>query len=174
MSRALILIGAPGAGKSSVLEKLATLLEIDGTPHGRIESEAVGLGFPLLPAETWLVMLDEVLILQRRAGRELMLIAATPESEDELLRIRAAAGAQAVVICLTAPAVVVAARVEKREPDSWPGKQWLVEHSRVLAETIPRFTGIDATVSTDRRSASDVAAQVHQLAREHIEANATR
>jgi chloramphenicol 3-O-phosphotransferase len=167
MSDAVLLIGSPGAGKSSVLEKLATLLEIDGTPHGWIESEAVGLGFPLLTAAAWMPMLEEVLTLQRRAGRELMLIAATPESEDELQRIRAAAGAHVIVVCLTAPAAVVAARVQEREPDSWPGKQWLVNHARELAETIPRFAGIDVAISTDRRTAADVAAEVRQVAIEH-------
>jgi len=167
MNRAVILIGAPGAGKSSVLETLATLLEIDRTPHGRIESEAVGLGFPSLPAEAWMPMVEEVLILQRRAGRELMLIAATPESEAELQQLRAAAGAHVVAICLTAPASVVATRVDEREPDSWPGKQWLIAHARELAETIPRFVGIDATVSTDRRAAIDVAAEVRQIAIQH-------
>ena len=167
MSDAVLLIGSPGAGKSSVLESLATLLEIDGTPHGRIESEVVGLGFPMLPPEAWIPMVEQVLILQRRAGCELMLIAATPESEDELQQLRALAGAHVIVICLTAPGAVAAARVQEREPDSWPDKQWLVEHARELAETIPRFTGIDVAISTDGRAAADVAAEVRQLAIEH-------
>jgi shikimate kinase len=163
MARAVILIGAPGAGKSSVLEKLGTLLQINRTEHGWIESEALSQGWPVLEEEPWLAMLEEVLALQRRAGRELMLITATPESEEELHRLRAAAGVQVVVICLTAPAAVTAARVEEREPDDWPDKQWLVEHSRELADTIPHFAGIDVTVSTDRRAAAVVAAEVLQL-----------
>ena len=167
MDQAVILIGAPGAGKSSVLEKLSTLLEINRIEHGWIESEALSQGWPVLPAAAWLTMVEEVLALQRRAGRELMLITATPESEEELQRLRAAARAQTIVICLTAPAAVTAARVEQREPDDWPDKQWLVEHARELAETIPRFTGIDVAISTDGRAATDVAAEVRQLAIEH-------
>jgi len=163
MDQAVILIGAPGAGKSSVLEKLSTLLEINRIEHGWIESEALSQGWPVLPAAAWLTMVEEVLALQRRAGRELMLITATPESEEELQRLRAAARAQTIVICLTAPAAVTAARVEQREPDDWPDKQWLVGHSRELAQTIPHFAGIDVTVSTDRRAAADVAAEVLQF-----------
>jgi putative protein kinase ArgK-like GTPase of G3E family len=35
---ALLLVGAPGAGKSSVLAALGTLLELDGVQHGAIET----------------------------------------------------------------------------------------------------------------------------------------
>jgi hypothetical protein len=39
---AMLLTGAPGAGKTSVLEKLATLLEIEGVEFGALESEQLG------------------------------------------------------------------------------------------------------------------------------------
>jgi hypothetical protein len=36
------LTGAPGAGKSSVLERLATLLEIEGVEFGALEQSSLG------------------------------------------------------------------------------------------------------------------------------------
>ena len=43
---ALVLIGAPGTGKSSVLEALMTLLEIDDVEYGAMESEQLSMGSP--------------------------------------------------------------------------------------------------------------------------------
>jgi predicted ATPase len=67
MTGAVILIGAPGSGKSSVLDALATRLEIDGVSHGAIESEQLAQGFPLLPGDSWTEQLAAVLTLQRDA-----------------------------------------------------------------------------------------------------------
>ena len=51
---ALILTGAPGTGKTSALEVLMTLLELEGAEYGAIESEQLALGSPLLPGEAWI------------------------------------------------------------------------------------------------------------------------
>jgi hypothetical protein len=55
------------------------------------------------------------------------------------------------VVCLTAPPDVAANRVSEREPNSWPGKPWLIEQARRLAEAIPSFDRIDRHVTTDGR-----------------------
>lgn len=47
MTLALILTGPPGAGKSSVLEALTTLLELDGVEYSALESEQLAWGSPL-------------------------------------------------------------------------------------------------------------------------------
>jgi predicted ATPase len=41
---AVVITGAPGSGKSSVLDALATRLEIEGVAHGVIESEQLAEG----------------------------------------------------------------------------------------------------------------------------------
>jgi predicted ATPase len=85
---AVLLTGAPGAGKTSVLEKLATLLEIEGVEFGALESEQLGWGSPWLSGELWLGQLRAVLDLQRQAGRRRFLIAATTETSDDLAAVR--------------------------------------------------------------------------------------
>jgi hypothetical protein len=44
---AVLLTGPPGVGKSSVLDRLVTLLEIDGVKFGGLESEQLGRGAPV-------------------------------------------------------------------------------------------------------------------------------
>jgi predicted GTPase len=50
MSSAPILIGAPGCGKSSVIDALGTMLEIDDVEFGAIETEQLARGWPCLRA----------------------------------------------------------------------------------------------------------------------------
>jgi gluconate kinase len=155
------MIGAPGSGKSSVLDALATRLELDGVAHGAIESEQLARGFPLSPGHVWTEQLAAVLKLQRDAGRELFLIAATPESGEELRGVVEAAGSERrLVVCLSASAELVAERLQRREPDRWPGKAGLIARARVLAATIPRLDGIDLVIDTGERDAEEVAGEI--------------
>jgi len=158
----LVLIGAPGAGKSSVLEALTTRLEVRGTAYGAIESEQLAWGWPLLGAESWIAQLAAVIGLQRQSGRTLFLIAATTETADQLRGVLTALNADVVlVVCLIATPKIVAARIEEREPDRWPGKERLIRHARELARTIPLIETIDLQINTEDREADDVAAEIH-------------
>lgn len=164
MSGALILIGGPGSGKSSVLDALSTMLEVDQVEFGAIETEQLARGWPWLKASQWTPQLEAVIELQRRAGRQTFLVAATTETAQELRAVIDAVGAdQVVVVCLSAPADLAARRVAEREPDSWPGKLPLVEHARKLAHEIPSLGGIDLVLSTADRRAAEVAAEVKRL-----------
>ena len=161
MVAALILVGAPGAGKSSVLEALATLHDIEDVEHGALEAEQLSLGRPLLPASRWVPQLDAVLSLQREAGRRRFLISATVVSAEDLAAVRNATAAERLlVVCLSASPEALAARIEVREPDRWPGKQPLIERARKLASSTPGLPGIDLVINTEERLAEDVAAEI--------------
>jgi len=161
MTRALVLVGAPGAGKTSVLTALATLLEIDGVPYGAIEVEQLTWGSPMLGMGIAATALSRVLSVQREAGRTLFLVAATPENPDELRDVLAALAADKVnVVCLATTPDEAAARIAEREPDEWPGKQRLIAHARHLADVIPCIDRIDVTIDTSRRQARDVAREI--------------
>lgn len=164
MTTAVVLTGAPGSGKSSVLDALSTLLEIDGTAFGALESEHLARGFPWPAASEWLPQLAAVIALQRQAGRDLFLVAATTETPVELHDLIGAIGAdRVIVVCLRAPPDVVAQRLTIREPDVWPGKGPLIEHARGLALAIPAIRQIDAVLDTNGRQAAEVAAAVREL-----------
>ena len=160
----MILIGAPGAGKSSVLDALCARLEVADIGFGAIEVEHVLRGWPWMDFEEELRLLAGLIALQRERGRESFLIVATPETDDELQAVIDAVGAdRTVVVCLMAPPNLVSERVADREPDEWPGKAHLVEHSRTLADQIPSLARIDVRISTVDRDARAVAAEVEQV-----------
>jgi chloramphenicol 3-O-phosphotransferase len=165
--RALVLIGAPGAGKSSVLEALTTRLEIEGVHYGAIESEQLAWGSPLLDAVQWVPQLAAVLRLQAAAGRRLFLVAATTETAADLRGvIDATAADHALVVCLRAAARTVATRIDRREPDRWPGKRGLIDHARRLAVSIPVMPGIDHVIDTDDTTVDAIAARIVQMLRD--------
>lgn len=147
---ALILTGAPGAGKTSALAGLGTRLEIEGRAYGAIETEQLAQGSPLLRNEEWIPQLAAMLRLQREIGRRFFLIAATLESEADLRGVVEAADAdKTLVVCLRAAAETLAERLDAREPVSWPGRQRLIEHARELADRVAAIEGVDLVIDTD-------------------------
>lgn len=164
MSGALILTGAPGSGKSSVLDALSTLLEIEEVQFGAIETEQLARGWPWLTAEQWMPQLAAVVESQRHVGRRIFLVVATTETEQELRAVIEAVGAeQFAVVCLSVSPDLAARRVADREPDSWPGKLPLVEHARELARQIPSLPGIDLVLRTRDRQPAEVATELKAL-----------
>jgi cytidylate kinase len=165
---ALLLTGAPGTGKSSALEALSTLLEIDAVSYGAIEAEQLAWGWPWLRVEEAAEQLDSVLAIQRRAGRRLFLVAGGVEDAEEMRLLTGALSADLrLVVCLSAPPDVVASRLEQREPDHWPGKLDLIRRARELALTMPRVEGIDLIIDTTAADARRVAAQIHDAMDAH-------
>jgi hypothetical protein len=154
----VVLTGAPGAGKSSVMEALTTLLSNAGAEYGAIETEQLGWGAPWLPDARVLELLAS---LVRRQRRRRFLAVATTETEADLRAVIAAIGAERTfVACLDAPPELVRRRVLDREPEAWNGRIPLADHAFELATVIPRLPGIDLVVSTDGRRREDVAAEI--------------
>jgi GNAT superfamily N-acetyltransferase len=157
-SVAVLLTGAPGAGKSSVLEALTTLLSNAGVEYGAIESEQLGWGSPWLPEPEVHELLATVV---RRQGRDRFLAVATTETAADLEAvIRAIGASRTFVACLAAPPELVRQRVLDREPEAWQGRIPLAEHAFELASVIPRLPGVDLVADTEGRRREDVAAEI--------------
>jgi broad-specificity NMP kinase len=165
MVRAIVITGSPGAGKSSVLEALGGLLEADGIPHARFESEQLACGHPWLAEEDAYDVLAVTCRALRDKGRELFIVAGTTETDAHVDALKTAIGAaETTVVCLTAAPDTTARRVLDREPAEWLGREPLAAHSRVLATQIPSLDGIDVHITTEGRHPRDVAREVRSKA----------
>ena len=112
MTAAIVITGAPGAGKSTVAEAFTTLLDKAGIEHGAIESEQLAWGTPWLSGAQAHEQLAAICRLQRGYGRRLFVVVATTETQEDLSSLLAAIGAERTfVACLHAPAEVVAAEL---------------------------------------------------------------
>ena len=163
MSAAIVITGAPGAGKSSVAEAFTTLLDNAAVEHGAIESEQLASGTPWLEEEQMREQLAAVVRLQRGYGRRLFVVVATTETREDVDGLLGALGVvRSLVVALRAPGDVCAARVLEREPERWAARESLAEHARELASVIPGLPGVDLVLDTDGRSADDVAAELYE------------
>ena len=160
--RAVLITGPPGSGKTSVLTALTDALSDDDVPHAALEVEAVVWTHPALDEEPRLRHVRVVCALLRKAGPDVLLVADTVETEDELARLIEAAGAdEAFVVRLRAEPGTLAERIIGREPPQWSGLAALVEHARAMAPV----AGADLELSTEGRTAEDVAAEIRKTAR---------
>jgi chloramphenicol 3-O-phosphotransferase len=161
LTAAIVITGAPGAGKSSVAQAFTTRLDNAGIEHGAIESEQLAWGTPWLPDALVREQLAAVVALQRGYGRRLFVVVATTETQEDLDGLVAAIGAErTLVVCLAAPGEVCTARVLEREPERWAGRNALAAHARSLASVIPALPGVDLVLSTEGRSAEAVASEL--------------
>ena len=119
---ALVLTGAPGAGKTAVLEALSDQLVVEDVRHAMVETEALTSAYPPLDDDQWLEPIQAVSGLYRRCGYPLLLVAATVESGEDLRRLLAAVGAdEHAVVRLEAEPQTLHQRIVEREPAGWSG-----------------------------------------------------
>ena len=164
---AVVITGPPGAGKTSVLTALTDALSDDDIAHAAVEVETLVWTHPALTDEQWTRQLRATCGFYRDAGFELVLIAQTLETDDDLAQLLAAVGAdEHYLVRLEAQPETLAGRIVEREPASWSGLTDLVSHARSLAMTMPALHGVDLVVSTEGERAEDVATRV-RAARPH-------
>jgi chloramphenicol 3-O-phosphotransferase len=165
---AVVIVGAPGAGKSSTVEALSDLLAEGGTQHGALELEQLSWGHPWLPFAETIPQLEGVIAAQRMLGRELFLITATTETDEELERLVAALEPSPVlVVALRARPGTVAERILRREPEHWSGRDKLAAHAERLAVNIPSLRRVDVIVDSDDREPMEVARSIHAHLADH-------
>ena len=162
---AVVLTGPPGAGKTSVLTALADALSDDDIAHAAVEVETLVWTHPALTDEQWTRQLRSTCSVYRDAGFELLLVAQTLETDDDVAQLIDAVGADERPVRLEAQPDTLVERIVEREPASWSGLQGLVAHARVLAETMKALSGVDLVLSTEGAGAEEVAARIRRPAR---------
>jgi hypothetical protein len=144
-----------------VLTALSDALSDDDIAHATVEVEALVWAHPALTDEQWSQHVRLVCELYRNAGHELLLVAQTLESGDDVAQLLAAVRADNVfLVRLEAHPDALAERIVAREPASWSGLRALVDHARELAASMPNLLGVDLVLSTNNQRPEDVAARL--------------
>src|SRR3954451_4229832 len=115
---ALVLTGAPGAGKTAVLEALSDQLVVEDVRQALVETEALTSAHPPLDDHHWFEPIQAVCGLYRRMDYPLLLVAVAVESGEDLRRLLAPVGADEhpVVRLLGAEPQTLHRRIVEREP----------------------------------------------------------
>jgi cytidylate kinase len=158
---AVVITGPPGAGKTSVLTALVDALTDEDVAHAAIELETLAWTHPALSEAVWLRHLEDTCARYRDAGHRLLLLAETLETDDDLAWLLHAVGAdERLVVRLEAQPATLVERLIEREPATWSGLADLIEHTQVLAETMPTLRGVDLVVSTEGERPEEAAARI--------------
>jgi hypothetical protein len=165
----VVITGPPGAGKTSVLTALVDALTDDDVAHAAIELETLAWTHPALDDVAWSEHLKATCALYRQAGHELLLVAETLETDDDVDRLLEAVGAdERFLVRLEAPRATLVERIIEREPANWSGLAGLIEHTQVLAATMPLLRGVDLVVSTDGQRPEAGAARIRAALPGHV------
>ena len=140
----VVLTGAPGAGKTSVLTALSDRLAARDVPHRAIDLDALTWTHPPSqpPPNAVAVLLQ---------SHDLALVAAASLHALDL-------PPEAFVVELTAPPDVLRERLTQREPPGWPGLASLI----AAAESFGPVADPDLTIATNRTTPAEAAAMIDQ------------
>jgi hypothetical protein len=166
MTDAVILTGTVGAGKTTTLHALGTLLGERGVPHARVDADAVRLLHPA-PAddpfqrEVELRNLRDLSRNYREAGARVVLVAAVIERAADLPRYAEALGSRApLLVRLAADPAAVLSRLDTRHADDADALAWHRARAPELAGIIDAAGLGGLVVDTASRTPAEVAALV--------------
>lgn len=152
---AVLVLGPPGVGKTTVLTTLHDLLVEDGVEHAVVEVEALAWCYPPLADEPTFRQVQAVRDVYEQAGVvPLVVWGATITSQGYLARLIEVIAADACfVVRLEADPATLRSRIIEREPPGWSGLAQLLDASQVLAAS-------NLVLSTENGSASGVAESI--------------
>ena len=152
-----------------MLTALVDALTDDEVAHAAIELETLAWTHPALDDVAWSGHIRATCALYRQAGHQLLLVAETLETDDDLDRLLDAVGAdERFVVRLEAPPATLVERLIEREPANWSGLAGLVEHTQELAVTMPSLRGVDLVISTEARRLEEAAARIRAALPGHV------
>jgi energy-coupling factor transporter ATP-binding protein EcfA2 len=160
---AVVVIGPPGSGKTSVLTALHDMLADRDAGHAVIEVEAVAWAHPPPGDGQSFRHLESLCRTYEAAGCQLVVVGATATSADYLAAVLAAVVANDyLVVRLEADASTLRKRIIAREPAEWSGLPRLLDAADEIALASRSLEGVHLVCSTEDASPLAVATQIRK------------
>ena len=162
---AVIVSGAPGAGKTTTLTALSDALVDAGVPHASADVDELAWAYPFPDVHCRCEHVRVWAEAHRAAGSDLLLVAEAIEAPSHLQELLAAIGADDhLLTSLTAPLDTLRARIVAREPPDWHGLEYLLAETEPLERVAAELDGVhlvvDTTATTPREAAERIRAEL--------------
>jgi energy-coupling factor transporter ATP-binding protein EcfA2 len=158
---AVVVIGPPGSGKTSVLTALHDALAHSDVAHAVIEVEAIAWAHPPIGDPQSFRHLESMCRMHEAAGCQLIVVSATATSADYLTAVVAAVAADDyLVVRLEADPRTLRGRIIAREPAEWSGLPRLLDALDEIALASRSLEDVHLVCSTEDASPLAVAAQI--------------
>jgi broad-specificity NMP kinase len=153
---AVVLTGAPGAGKSVALMALSDALVVDEIRHAAVDVDEIAWAYPY---PTLAERCDHLRAWAERchaAGFELLLVAEAIESPGHLRDLLAALGADDhLLVRLAAAPATLRERIVAREPPGWSGLAHLLDEAPRCTPPSRRSTACISSLTRSARRRQD-------------------
>jgi hypothetical protein len=158
---AVLIAGAPGAGKTTHLTALTDVLADDDLAHAVIDVDDVSWAYPYPDLGGRADYLGRAWAVHREKGHDLLLFGEVVESSEHLAQLLDAVGADDhLLVRLEAPYALLRQRILAREPPGWSGIDPLLQETERWVRVIAELDGVHLTVDTARTSPLDAAARI--------------
>jgi broad-specificity NMP kinase len=158
---AVIVTGAPGAGKTTCLIALADELIDRQIAHAAVDVDEVAWAYPYPSDQERLALLGHAWDAHRRAGHDVLLVAEVVESNAHLAELLGAVGADDyLLVRLEAKPVTMRERIIAREPPGWSGLEYLLGEVERYAVALPKLDGVHLTLDSERVKPEEEAALI--------------
>jgi hypothetical protein len=158
---AVVLTGAPGAGKTVCLMALSDALVNDEIAHAAIDSDEVAWAYPFPDNAGRCEYLRVLAEAHRRAGHDLLLVAEVVESAAHLRDVLAALGASDhLLVRLEVAPDTLRDRIVAREPPGWSGLTYLLDYTERTAPALDALAGVHLALDGERLEPGEIVRRI--------------
>jgi hypothetical protein len=172
---AVVVTGAPGAGKTVTLTALSDALADDEVAHAAVDVDNVAWAFPFPDVAERCAHLRAWCELHRRAGHDVVLVAEVIESPAHLGDVLAAVGADDhLLVRLDADPATLRRRITAREPPGWSSLAWLQDYAERSLVPLAGLDGVHLVADSVRLSSAEIADRIRSTRPDRLARGASR